>query len=1116
MHIHLFIAFLTLQRVLSLPERPCPPAPLAALTSTHTDLPLLESLQELAAKCPVSRVSVLSPKDLASLQLPATDIVLDLSGGPLLYESVLDLQNELVISEKGKTQSLYSPWVEELIALFALAKVREVSRLCLFLPANAHFHQKLIETSPELEVSVELVGEGVRPEVVVRRKVQTYGFTAFLLLLAEAETEAVLQALNKEAFRDKKIDVFASTRSANCFFEARKLEWGVKRLLFLLPSGCQDSDSRSDLLLCRITRVITGESHSDFAVMHLISHTFPIYIGRVGQGVVTLSVPVADQNDPKTVYQEVGYSFNNDVKPSAGEGLETSQLIYFGVDLAQANIAKTRDLLPYHSLKQANLSLGYREFNETWANLQLANTSRKDLGVGMLAGAHSAISMRVYSLLALWGLEIPQIGASNTAIALSSKAVYPLYTRVVMSDAYLSVLYGKMISRFGWSHIALVYSNNTYGSGLYSLLLKETASLKITILNSEDYRAIPENPSEVVLKQAASALVACKARVLILIMNETDLFRCIAALYDLGMRRGDVVFLAIEWLTADIFVLKDAEMRRKTMELCIGAVQFYPVSNIGSIGQAFLSQYEAKYSQEPPFYACFYYDAAYLLAYALDYALSAGLNYSQPSVFSSILRSTKFRGCSGVVTIAEGGNDRSPMMYSISNSQLDGKGSVRIVTVGTFNPAGLVLFNFTSEIMWPDGTTDIPSDLRISEIDCPFEISDVVNVYPAAVIMISAVSGVVGVAILLSLLVWKCCWGQSTTVQTSRAEISFDDYCLYATIGIKAGIYSAMGARKPAWADLATLLSLFFSIDFSQVLTLQRGVYWFALSVTCGLVVLWTCLLALLRFRVCRRLHCCEKRLASLGELFFPLIGDLSFVPICSLFLSVFHCTQAVGSAEISQTFLQEDCYQRCWRSTHVGFVVFGVVLMEGYVALAVAFMPAWQNMKASLHIFAYPVYYLMAAVYQLLIIAVNSIAPSVPQPAHSVLFLLLTAVFFLGTLVKRPYGYSRANLWHSVSLLCVFWLELLALISAYVSGLPSLVWAGSWLLGVLLVCAAALLVQWLWLPALLYSKPGIRVVDLFRFMFSRGRALLYLFNRPSREEELAYEHQVMPVTVST
>lgn len=155
---------------------------------------------------------------------------------------------------------------------------------------------------------------------------------------------------------------------------------------------------------------------------------------------------------------------------------------------------------------------------------------------------------------------------------------------------------------------------------------------------------------------------------------------------------------------------------------------------------------------------------------------------------------------------------------------------------------------------------------------------------------------------------------------------------------------------------------------------------------------------------------------------------------------------------------------------------------------------------------------------YQLLTITVNKALAHYSPLAYSVVFLGLTAKYLSASVWWRPYGYSRANLWHFVSLFCVLWYALIATVSANVR-CNDWVWLGLLAAGLGVLLAGAELLQIICLTSLLYRKKGISIVDLFRFQFSQEPQAHNLFNRHPAQPSLAAPadiHLVLPSTLNS
>ena len=62
--------------------------------------------------------------------------------------------------------------------------------------------------------------------------------------------------------------------------------------------------------------------------------------------------------------------------------------------------------------------------------------------------------------------------------------------------------------------------------------------------------------------------------------------------------------------------------------------------------------------------ACLYYDELLSIAHAINW----GKDYEDPRICAKALKSVRFLGCSGEVTLQEGTNDRSPIRFQILNA----------------------------------------------------------------------------------------------------------------------------------------------------------------------------------------------------------------------------------------------------------------------------------------------------------------------------------------------------------------------------------------------------------------------------------------------------------------
>jgi len=987
---------------------------------------------------------------------------------------------------------------EDWEAIGAVVKWMHVRRVCVFTEIQFNGKNRLLDAFSDLETVIFQISQELdlnSLELLVRKQVKTQGYTSFLLLLSPRTTLRVFQALESNKMGRNQLTFMLSWQSALYRFEkAENLpEFARTGPVFLAEKGCEETSTEGELLICRVQRYLEGNTHRSSLTILNIVQTEAHNIGYIQNNSISASPPITSHGEAGPVaISSIPISFNNGTLNPPGVDAGTYEPSnYYGVQLMVAHIQHTRETLPFHNLAIRNVSLGLYAFDADWMSAQLRTMTREELGIALLPSLYSGVTIGLYSVLQRLNYVIPIVGASNSSPKLSSPGTFPLYTRVAMSDAYMSVLYGRMLDQFGWKSIVVLYSDDPWSEGIYTLLAAETTRRGITIQNQEKHRQVPAsmtgNYSDYI--ETYQDIVNSKVRIAVFILYGDALNLSVAALYDLGLRQGDMFFLAVEWMTPSFFQPQNPGLRAKLMELCNGALQFFPATKVGSIGKALDREYLDRFETDMPFHACFYYDAAYLIAASLDFLIATGGNYESAEVFNKATRSTRFRGCTGVVTIQEGTNDRYPMMYSILNAQVNSNGTVNIVTVGTYDPSGLVLFNFTSPIIWPDNTTTTPSDIRINSIDCPFEEKQIVTFVPGLLVAYLSLVAIAMVTIVLTGLIWKKWWNLRAERLTVKAEITFDDYVLLATIAVEMLQYGAMGPSFPSWAATLQMLSDSLSVNVGTLVNLKGGMYWNVLRVTLAGVAVWMGLLIVIVFKLNVRYEFCFSRLGDLAEKALPILGNMCFLPIISTLMSVFQCGQAVQrGTELSYTdaFLDQDCYQQCWTSAHLYYAIASVVALFLYAPAAIVLRPTWQNIQPYLHIKTSPAYLMIKTMYQVAIIVMSKTLKSVNSIAHTTLFLCATELFCAVTMKWRPYGYGRPNLWHSISLLSVTWLTLLSFLDQVTNGVSYYVWLGLFLLGIATLCVFGVVWQFLRLPAMLYRSKGIDVADLFRFMLSR------------------------------
>lgn len=850
----------------------------------------------------------------------------------LMFDFLSDLQQSLALRElmecrdciiNGNSYELEGkllfPCEEEqqaaIITMLGSLSIHEALLIC----DSAYRVSSVFAQSTNLQISILRISEELSPsslDLLARRTIKAKSVMALLLCVGSQLALKFLRVLKDCELGHPVIVVL--TKEASWFDRAETpdLPGGI---LFIAHSGCEYAASYTEVVTCRVRRFSSSMNNDEsFAVLQLIQGSAELvgYMNSKSISICMECLKWAPVPSPGTRMVTLQFSFNNGTANPRGTTNTGEEQFYLGALLAVADINENKEILPFSNLEVFNVSLGLSEFASDWVTQQLAGVTKKDLGLAFLHGHYSNVAIPLYSFLTDMHFEHPQIGADNSSPAFSSPA-FPYYSRVTVSGAYTGVMFARFIRHYGWTRFGLLHCDDLYCTQLAQAMKEAAKEARLDIVTNASTRVLPTDmpsyPSE--LLPVFQQLIDSKARVVVLIMYGTTLNYCLEVLYDLGMRRGDLLFLPVMWLVPSLFEDTD-ERVKKRKELLSGAVQIYPGAFIGPMGRDIEERFRQRYGLEPAHFACTNYDAVLLLAHTLDYLQTSGAAYEQASVLNHSLRKARFIGCSGDVSLVEG--DRQPSVFDIQNVVVETEDKVRIKTVGAYKPLGTVLFSFTQNITWPDGTSKVPGDTRLNPLDCPFEPKDMHEFLPAYALEVSCfvLFGVLTVA--ATTFIWKKRWHKDASVLLKRTEISFEDYLLFASIGIEAVQYVYIGPALPEWLFEADRLLVFVEWDLRRMFVKSRKLLVVGVAASLGAVSLWLCLLLAAALRI----HC---EVIQLGYRLLPLIGNVCFIPIVTTLLSLFHCGQAASASKdvgFADTYLLDDCYLHCWSGLHLGLAV--------------------------------------------------------------------------------------------------------------------------------------------------------------------------------------------------
>jgi hypothetical protein len=174
--------------------------------------------------------------------------------------------------------------------------------------------------------------------------------------------------------------------------------------------------------------------------------------------------------------------------------------------------------------------------------------------------------------------------------------------------------------------------------------------------------------------------------------------------------------------------------------------------------------------------------------------------------------------------------------------------------------------------------------------------------------------------------------------------IGMNDFVVMIIVVIDFFQYCAMGPSFASLSQFVQSLANTLNIDLDELFDLSEGIYWIIFSFVFATCLLWLIIAVIIILRLDLRVEnneCCQT-FGVLSEIGLPIIGNACFLPITSILLDAFVCTESVGD-KYTDSFLDRDCYVWCWEEEHIAYVVMSSICLVLYVPFAIYARPWWQ-----------------------------------------------------------------------------------------------------------------------------------------------------------------------------
>lgn len=821
----------------------------------------------------------------------------------------------------------------------------------------------------------------------------------------------------------------------------------------------------------------------DFSIVNSVNSE-KTTIGNIHNGVLSVTSPITfpsinpDNSFPKI---PVSMSFNNPV------GLPSATIVPYlqtGAIFAANFVKATGSALANHDLEIFYASCAAEFFIPELAYYCWMQNS-SNLGYLYLTSPVYDVAIGEMNVFSSLGIAIPQIGGQLTESDLSDEGVYPMFTRVASTvDDY--AFFAAIINSYNFEQLVILYTNTTSSIAIYQGLLNIP---QMVLVNDLEKRMLPAGYNKEMFEEYKSyfqEIFDKGVRPILLIGDSTEIFNMAEGLYDIKLRRGDVIVFVTLLLAGNINALVPGEFKDKVEEIMFGSASTSGVEWVGDYGQVIKTEIQQAFGL-PVSYRCFSFDAMMLGIHAIDFLMLQGKVYEDPLELNQGIRVQRFTGCSGLVSIETGSNNRNSYLLGLYNLITDNVTGLYIDQLAaTYDKQSIIPFTFLTSIVWPLNNTELPSYSRFAGLTCPFEDRAIQDNSKGQLLFYFIIGIVIAFSIFTTFFIWKKWWNKQITMMEVQVAVKFGDYVVMMVIVIDMIQVLAMGPDLyPIISGTNKVMDL-VSVSTSNLMNFQFEVYWRGVYVVLVVVACWGFLMIIIFFRLDERINWSVlKTLSSAGVLAMPLIGDALFLPIISILLFIFDCQKGTGSS-LADSYLAKDCYTYCWRGNHLIFALLSIVALLIYIPSSIFCRPLWQELEPDVNIHTNPKFSMGKGLLQVILVILNRTLKKYNQSLHGGVLMLLLLMFFVFSTRFKPYNYSRTNLWRQLTIAITCWSMLISgaywLIIEY-----QYLWTFLYFIGWALLIVFGICVQGKRFPSLLYSEKPVDIAVLVKFAFGNS-----------------------------
>jgi Receptor family ligand binding region len=647
-----------------------------------------------------------------------------------------------------------------------------------------------------------------------------------------------------------------------------------------------------------------------------------------------------------------------------------------------------------------------------------------NLGIAYMSSFWHSGSYGDYITLNQLGVTIPQISPFSQDNLVDNRTTMPYFLKLSTTQSIFYTTWFSFLKAMEWTSIVVMCGEDPGNYGLYLNLVEYTALAGLSIVNPVDKRIFPWNYTRDDFENYKSYFQAAKdtgCRIFIINFYGSYLGYIWEGLYDIGFRRGDIVFIN------DPFVFsylqgEEEQYLLKRKELLYGSLVYIYKEYSGDLGLQIKSELSARY--DDILFMCMCYDTFSTIKEAVNYILDRGNDYEDPVLLSNTMRNNKFVGCLGSVYFDTQSNSKINTAFTfqqIANNETT-------QTFYEFDLAHVDIFSakiidIVGEFQWPLGST-IPNNFRDYN-PCPFDGYQIMDSTKGKAALYSISTFFFCLSIAVSILSYKI-FKNSTKVLREATVLTFADRMFLSYFLFQFFQLIAMGPDQDSINSVINNPQYLLSFEFVLYFDLTFNRYWDFLFFFIGFLVVWVILCAIIILRCKSSFQTCfiYNWMKYLTDLILPILGHIGFLPIFSMLMRIYLCEQAIGE-NLQDSFLKQDCTTFCYEGKHKTYIVISIIVTTLYLLTTIYCRPLWEQTQYSLNINTKAIYLSLLSVFQVTFVILNKTLKPYNQSIHGCVLSGLILLLLGLTMYIKPYNDKRVNAIQYTSLFLSFWVIL-------------------------------------------------------------------------------------------